>query len=273
MRGRSLGMTVVWAVACISMAAAKPPVRSAPESVTIPLILQQAPAQKPDKPKPKPKTEEAVKSPQAIVDETKSVALQSVEPPPAPVPELPPPPAPTLAPALPTNPELFVPDIANLAPPKPAKQPKIALLPETAPPQPKPKPVTLPDVALVPETTPQPKPKPATKPFGEMSPVEDFSPGTFREGADGKPPSFQCLVRDVMAFHDRTHVRCYNKLQNRVSYFAVDTHQPVSTTVVEKALQAMQTGKPLKISFAPTTDLNPSNCGPKDCRRLIDIEN
>jgi hypothetical protein len=94
-----------------------------------------------------------------------------------------------------------------------------------------------------------------------------------RAARDGKPPAFRCFVRDVMAFYDRTHVRCYNKVQNKVSYFAVDTNQPISATLLAKALTAMQTGKPLTIVFAPDTDLNPSNCGKKDCRRLIDIEN
>jgi hypothetical protein len=43
--------------------------------------------------------------------------------------------------------------------------------------------------------------------------------------------------------------------------------------VLTKALAAMKSGKPITIAFAPDVDLNPSNCGPKDCRRLIDIEN
>lgn len=119
---------------------------------------------------------------------------------------------------------------------------------------------------------PESQPEPATPQQVEMRPAEEFKPGTLREDRDGKPPAFRCLVRDVMAFHDRTHVRCYNKVQGKVYYFAVDTNQPVASTVVSKALTAMQTGKPLGIVFAPGTDLNPPNCGP-NCRRLIDIEN
>jgi hypothetical protein len=106
----------------------------------------------------------------------------------------------------------------------------------------------------------------------EMNPVEDLTSGTLRAAPDGKPPSFRCLVRDVMAFSDRTHVRCRNNVQG-VSYFAVNTDQPVAETVVTKALAAMKSGKPITIAFAPDVDLNPPNCGGKDCRRLIDIEN
>ena len=45
-------------------------------------------------------------------------------------------------------------------------------------------------------------------------------------------------------------MRCYNKVQGKVYYFAVDTNQPVASTVVAKALTAMQTGKPLGIVLA-----------------------
>lgn len=106
-----------------------------------------------------------------------------------------------------------------------------------------------------------------------MQPVDEPKPTALRADPDGKPPSFRCSVRGVMAFQDRTHIRCYNKVQGRVSYFAVDTNQPVASTVVSKALAAMQSGKPLMIAFAPEADLNPPNCGPQDCRRLIDVEN
>jgi hypothetical protein len=311
-------------VACIGVAAAKP-AKSSPESVTIPLILQQAPQPK----KPEPKKDEP-KSPQAIIEEATPIAMQTQ--PSLMVPDLPPPESPTLAPALPTAPELFIPDLKpspSPPPPKlatpPATEAKAASEPKPAPdaslvtiaktalnndatppaPQPKAKPpqlnpgemepvedvpntstrrkppqpiklVSEPQPALAEEPKrliPQPKAKPVNPDPAEMKPVQDFSPGTFREGQDGKPPSFRCFVRDVMAFYDRTHVRCYNKVQGKVSYFAVDTNQPVAATVLAKALTAMQTGKPITISFAPGADLNPSNCGPKDCRRLIDIEN
>jgi hypothetical protein len=228
------------------------------------------------------------------------------------------PPAPTLEPALPTSPELFIPDLtAPLPAPKAqaaeAKTQVKKLLPAPATsaepkatpvrlPEPKPaipdplqRPAIPPHFEMQPiddvkpsqlasgyrrtETAteellpvPESQPEPATPKQVEMRPVEEFKPGTLREDRDGKPPAFRCLVRDVMAFHDRTHVRCYNKVQGKVYYFAVDTKQPVASTVVVKALTAMQTGKPLGIVFAPGTDLNPPNCGP-NCRRLIDIEN
>ncbi len=119
----------------------------------------------------------------------------------------------------------------------------------------------------------KPRPEPVKPAPLEMQPVEDSKPGALHAAPDGKPPAFRCLVRDVMAFHDRTHVSCYNAVQGKVSYFAVDTNQPVASTVVSKALVAMKSRKPLMIVFAPDADLNPSNCGPKNCRRLIDIEN
>lgn len=88
-----------------------------------------------------------------------------------------------------------------------------------------------------------------------------------------KPPSFRCFVRDVMAFYDRTHVRCYNKARGKVIFFAVDTSQPIAKTVLSKALNGMQMGKPVTITFAPTADLNPTNCNAENCRRLLDIRN
>lgn len=88
----------------------------------------------------------------------------------------------------------------------------------------------------------------------------------------GKPPSFRCFVRDVMAFYDRTHVRCYNK-RGKINFFAVDTSQPIAATVLYKALSGMQNGKPVTITYAPGSDLNPSNCDKTDCRRLLDIRN
>lgn len=296
---------------------------SSADSVTIPLILRQPAAKQPPKKTEPPKKEEP-KSPQDILEEAKPtpVAMQSTDTP-VNVPSLEAPPAPTLDPALPTTPELFVPDLAMpLPPPKP--QPKKLTQPPVASPEPVvaepkqqpkkliPAPVAQPEpkaqpvlVAEPKHPTPMPREKPraatmepvddvkpsslrkireaalpalapqeapATPRTVEVQPVDDLKPGTLRAAPDGKPPSFRCLVRDVMAFSDRTHVRCHNKVQG-VSYFAVDTNQPVAETVLTKALAAMKSGKPITIAFAPDNDLNPANCGPKNCRRLIDIEN
>jgi hypothetical protein len=297
---------------------------SGSESVTIPLILRQPAAKQPAKKAAPPKKEEP-KSPQDILEEAKPtpVAMQSTDAPN--VPSLEAPPAPTLDPALPTTPELFVPDLTTpLPPPKLQPQPKKLTPPPVASPEPLvtepkpqpkkliPAPVTQPEpkappvlVAEPKHQTPMPREKPraatmepvddvkpnslrqareaappalapqeapATPRTAEIQPVDDLKPGTLRAAPDGKPPSFRCLVRDVMAFSDRTHVRCRNNVQG-VSYFAVDTNQPVAETVLTKALAAMKSGKPITIAFAPDVDLNPPNCGGKDCRRLIDIEN
>ena len=284
MRGHWWGIAALGAAVCLSIfvAAAKTPPKSSPESVTIPLILQQPSSEKPEKvaaPKPTPKTDEP-KSPQAILEESTPVAMQSPAQLAEPAPELPPPQAPTLGPALPTNPELFVPDL-TLPPVDLRSAPKPAPAKSAPPPVPA-KPVALPaplpvapkpELSSQPVVTPMPKAKPVRPDPGKMKPVEEFAPGTLRVGNDGKPPSFRCFVRDVMAFYDRTHVRCYNKVQGKVNFFAVDTNQPIAATVLTKALAAMQSGQPLTIAFAPETDLNPSNCGKKDCRRIIDIEN
>ena len=76
-----------------------------------------------------------------------------------------------------------------------------------------------------------------------------------------------------MAFYDRTHLRCYNKARGKVFFFAVDTAQPIAATVLAKALNGMQMGKPVTVTYAPGPDLNPSNCDVKNCRRLLDIKN
>jgi len=326
MRGHWWGLAVL--LAATSLAVSAQPTSKASstaDSVTIPLILRQPAAKQTPKKAESPKKEEP-KSPQDILEEAKPtpVAMQSTDAP-LNIPSLEAPPAPTLDPALPTTPELFMPDLAMpLPPPKPQAQPKKLTPPPVASPEPlfaepkqQPKKLTAAPVAqpepkappgLVAEPkhpTPMPREKPraatmepvddvkpsslrkareaappalapqeapATPRTVEIQPVDDLKPGTLRAAPDGKPPSFRCFVRDVMAFSDRTHVRCHNKVQG-VSYFAVDTNQPVAETVVTKALAAMKSGKPLTIAFAPGADLNPSNCGKKDCRRLIDIEN
>lgn len=74
-----------------------------------------------------------------------------------------------------------------------------------------------------------------------------------------------------MVFYDRVHVRCYNKTDEGVTFFAVDTSQPIAVSLVTKALTAMQQGRPVKIAYAPDTDLNPPGCRKTDCRRLLDI--
>jgi hypothetical protein len=310
MRGRWWGLAVLLAATTLAVSA-NPTSRasSSADSVTIPLILRQPGAKQPPKKAEPPKKEEP-KSPQDILEEAKPtpVAMQSADVPPS-VPLLEAPPAPTLDPTLPTTPELFVPDLMGpLPPPKPQvvepkPQPKKLVPALVTPPEPKAQPALNPEPkhptplprekpraavmepvddvkpeslrkirgakspALVPQEEPaQPRPI-------EMQPVDDSMLGSLRAAPDGKPPSFRCVVRDVMAFRDRTHVRCHNMVQGKVSYFAVDTNQPVAETVVTKALAAMKSGKPLTIAFAPDADLNPSNCGPKNCRRLIDIEN
>jgi len=93
------------------------------------------------------------------------------------------------------------------------------------------------------------------------------------ETTSTKPPSHRCFVRDVMAFYDRTHVRCYNRTKGTLQYFAVDTSQPVAETVLTKAWRSMRSGRPLTITYAPTAELNPSNCAASNCRRLLDALN
>jgi hypothetical protein len=129
--------------------------------------------------------------------------------------------------------------------------------------------------------TPPPQPKPAapvkkseTKPApGEMMPIDDIPGGKSYKAPRGQAATFRCFVRDVMAFYDRTHIRCYNKAKSKLNFFAVDTSQPISESLVAKGLAAMKSGKPATVTFAPEADLNPSNCAAANCRRLIDIQN
>lgn len=130
--------------------------------------------------------------------------------------------------------------------------------------------------APVPQPKPAaPKPKAEAKILakGEMEPVDDVPGPKALKTKPGGASTFRCFVRDVMAFYDRTHVRCYNKAKNKLNFFAVDTGQPISASVVSKGLAAMQAGKPATITFAPEAELNPSNCAAANCRRLIDIQN
>src|SRR3954467_820631 len=83
-----------------------------------------------------------------------------------------------------------------------------------------------------PVAAPTPQPPPA-----QSSPQEQ----------QHKPPNWRCFVRDAMVFYDRVHVRCYNKTVEGVTFFAVDTSQPIAVSLVTKALTAMQQGRPVKI--------------------------
>lgn len=123
---------------------------------------------------------------------------------------------------------------------------------------------------VVRQSTPVPNdPEPPKKPKRKIVIPSDESTLAALE----KPPSHRCFVRDVMAFYDRTHVRCYNRARGKFNYFAVDTGQPVAETLLNKAWKSMRTGKPLTITYAPASDLNPTNCDAKDCRRLLDVLN
>lgn len=133
-----------------------------------------------------------------------------------------------------------------------------------------------PESASVAPAKPKPpkvKSKPKLAPANPPGDERDDPSLAKDEAGSGKPPSFRCFVRDVMAFYDRTHVRCYNKARGKFIFFAVDTGQPIASTLFAKALNAIQLGKPVTIAYAPGSDLNPSNCDPANCRRLLDIKN
>ena len=115
-------------------------------------------------------------------------------------------------------------------------------------------------------------PKPKQRKLSD--PAEAADDAADDEGAMAlKPPSHRCFVRDIMAFYDRTHVRCYNRARGKFNFFAVDTGQPVAETVLLKAWRSMRSGKPLTITYAPSSDVNPVNCAKSDCRRLLDVLN
>jgi hypothetical protein len=58
------------------------------------------------------------------------------------------------------------------------------------------------------------------------------APAQSSQQQQNKPPNWRCFVRDALA---------------------------------------MQQGRPVKIAYAPDTDLNPPGCRKTDCRRLLDI--
>lgn len=112
----------------------------------------------------------------------------------------------------------------------------------------------------------------------EGTPIADDPPPraprtTPRAPVATSPVAHRCFVREVAAFYDRTHIRCHNAADRRLVYFGVDTAQPVAETLLVKAWRSMRSGKPLRILYAPTPDLNPPNCKPTNCRRLLDAAN
>ena len=105
----------------------------------------------------------------------------------------------------------------------------------------------------------------------EQSPAPPRAMAPAQQEQQHKPPNWRCFVRDAMVFYDRVHVRCYNKTAGGVTFFAVDTSQPIAVSLVTRSLLAMQQGRPVKIAYAPESDLNPPGCRKADCRRLLDI--
>ena len=183
--------------------------------------------------------------------------------------QVPPQPEPPAA-QLPPSEKPIEPLPSIIIPPPTAGDPKAPYLPPTtAPAQPL---EATPAEPKAEPAAPIPKPPRAKPPKPKV--VQRTEPGVEQEvvAETAKPPSFRCFVRDVMAFYDRTHVRCYNK-RGAINFFAVDTSQPIAATVLYKALSGMQNGKPVTITYAPGSDLNPSNCNKENCRRLLDIRN
>jgi hypothetical protein len=129
----------------------------------------------------------------------------------------------------------------------------------------------VPQTALAPSPSPSPS---ATAPAAAIGGPAVAGPAKAAPPfALDEPASYRCFVRDVMAFYDRTQLRCYSPVSGKIAFFAVDTNQPIAGTMMTKALNGMQTGKPVVVTFAPTPDLNPPNCAATTCRRLIDIKN
>jgi hypothetical protein len=132
-------------------------------------------------------------------------------------------------------------------------------------------------VPVVRQSTPIPNDPEPAHPAKPRAPRPAAADATQAEAAApeelDKPLTHRCFVRDVMAFYDRTHVRCYNPARGKYMFFAVDTSQPVAETLLNKAWKSMRSGKPLTITYAPTPDLNPTSCDLQNCRRLIDVLN
>jgi hypothetical protein len=118
---------------------------------------------------------------------------------------------------------------------------------------------------------PPPPAAPINQVLTQPAPARPAPAQQMQQMQQHKPPNWRCFVRDAMVFYDRVHVRCYNKTTEGVTFFAVDTSQPIAVSLVTKALTAMQQGRPVKIAYAPESDLNPPGCRQTDCRRLLDI--
>ena len=152
--------------------------------------------------------------------------------------------------------------------------PAPSVLAQVPPSEPTPAPVASPALDRAPRTMqPVPNDPEPSKPKKRIPKLSVDSVDESEGATPLKPPSHRCFVRDVMAFYDRTHVRCYNHARGKYNFFAVDTGQPVAETVLLKAWRSMRSGKPLTITYAPSSDLNPVNCAKADCRRLLDVLN
>jgi hypothetical protein len=85
------------------------------------------------------------------------------------------------------------------------------------------------------------------------------------------PLKFQCIVRDAQILAARTQVRCANRGLNGLSEFAADTNQPYAGRVASAIVQALRTGAPLVLTYAPAVELNPNGCDARICRKIIDV--
>lgn len=85
------------------------------------------------------------------------------------------------------------------------------------------------------------------------------------------PLKFNCVIRDAQILPDRTVVRCANKGLNGLSEFAAETNQPYANRVAAAIVQALRSGSPLILTYAPSAELNPDGCPIRNCRKIIDV--
>lgn len=85
------------------------------------------------------------------------------------------------------------------------------------------------------------------------------------------PLKFNCVIRDAQILPDRTQMRCANTGLNGLNEFAAETNQPYANRVAAAIIQALRSGTPLMLTYAPSPELNPDGCSPRTCRKIIDV--
>ena len=92
-----------------------------------------------------------------------------------------------------------------------------------------------------------------------------------------------CPIVDIATFNNRVHIHCTPQISacslqpgkcaapEPPQYFAVEASSAMAPTVIQIALAALSSKRPLNIFYDDNAAANPGGCQQNDCRRIIGV--